>query len=65
MKLSVKQFEQLMQTVVEGWNEGNPHQAAGCFSEDAIYIEPPEEQLYHGRAELCEFFGGEAAPTSL
>ena len=27
---------------------------------DAIYIEPPEKQLYHGRAELYEFFGGEA-----
>lgn len=49
-----------MQTVAAGWNEGNARKAADCFSEDAIYIEPPDKQLYHGRAELHEFFGGDA-----
>ena len=38
-----------MQTIADGWNEGNAPQAADCFSEDAIYVEPPEKQLYHGR----------------
>lgn len=50
-----------MQTVANGWNEGNARKAADCFREDAIYVEPPEKQLYHGRAELYEFFGGEAS----
>jgi ketosteroid isomerase-like protein len=58
MKLTANRFGHLMQTVADGWNEGNAHKAADCFSEDAIYIEPPEKQLYHGRAELYEFFGG-------
>ena len=60
MTLTFKQFQQLMQTVADGWNEGNAHKAANCFSEDAVYVEPPDVQLYRGRAELYEFFGGDA-----
>jgi hypothetical protein len=60
MKHKFKDFERLMQTVAQGWNEGSAHKAADCFSEDAIYVEPPDKQLYHGRAELYQFFGGDA-----
>lgn len=60
MNLTFNDFEHLMRTVAEGWNEGNARKAADCFSEDAIYVEPPDKQLYHGRAELYEFFGGDA-----
>ena len=60
MRLGPREFERLMQTVAEGWNEGNARKAADCFSENAIYIEPPEKQLYHGRAALYDFFGGDA-----
>ena len=59
MNLTTNQFEQLMQTISDGWNEGNARKAANCFSEDAIYVEPPDAQLYHGREELHEFFGGD------
>ena len=67
--LTTSDFKQLMQTVAEGWNAVNAHtpalaggarEAAGCFGEDAMYVEPLEKQLYHGRAELYEFFGGDA-----
>lgn len=58
-KISTDGFELLMQTIADGWNEGNARRAADCFSEDSVYIEPPEKQLYHGRAELYEFFGGD------
>ena len=57
---TTSQFERLMQTIAESWREGNARRAADCFSESAIYVEPPEKQLYHGRAELYEFFGGDA-----
>jgi ketosteroid isomerase-like protein len=60
MKLTFEEFKQLMQTVADGWNEGDARKAADCFSEDAVYVEPPDRQLYHGRAELYEFFGGDA-----
>ncbi|HXQ37549.1 MAG TPA: nuclear transport factor 2 family protein, partial [Anaerolineales bacterium] len=48
-----------MQTISDGWNEGNARKAADCFTEDALYIEPPDKQIYHGRDELYEFFGGD------
>jgi hypothetical protein len=51
-------FEMLMQTVAEGWSEGNARKAADCFTEDAIYTEPPDKQLYKGKAALFKFFGG-------
>jgi hypothetical protein len=56
------EFRKLMNTMAEGWNEGNARKSADCFSEDAIYIEPPDKQVHHGRAELYEFFGGDAGP---
>jgi hypothetical protein len=52
------EFERLMQTIADGWNEGDARKASDCFSIDAIYVEPPEKQLYHGRNALFEFFGG-------
>jgi ketosteroid isomerase-like protein len=60
MKLLTSDFRKLMQAVADGWNEGNAQKAADCFSEDAVYVEPPDKQLYQGRAELYEFFGGSA-----
>jgi hypothetical protein len=52
------QFEIVMKTLAEGWNEGNAQKAADCFTENAVYSEPPEKQLYRGRAALFKFFGG-------
>jgi ketosteroid isomerase-like protein len=59
MNISTVEFNQLIQTISDGWNEGDARKAADCFSEDAIYVEPPDRQLYHGRVELYEFFGGD------
>jgi ketosteroid isomerase-like protein len=57
--LTAQEFERLMMTISDCWNKGDAREAADCFSEDAIYVEPPDKQLYHGRPELYEFFGGE------
>src|SRR4029434_8709595 len=57
-KITAKEFERLMQLVAEGWNKGDARKAADCFTENAIYSEPPDKQLYKGRAELFKFFGG-------
>jgi len=57
--MTESEFERLMQTIADGWNKGNARKAADCFIKDAIYIEPPEKQIYHGRDELYEFFGGD------
>lgn len=55
---SPEEFERLMRTVAAGWNEGNARKAANCFTEDAVYMEPPDRQVYAGREALFEFFGG-------
>lgn len=62
LNVVTSEFERLMQTIAEGWIEGNAQKAADCFCEDAIYVEPPEKQLYQGRTELYEFFGGDTGP---
>ena len=61
-QLPTPAFKKLMQTVAEGWNEGNARKAADCFAVDAVYAEPPGKQLYRGRAELYQFFGGDKPP---
>ena len=57
-RFNATDFEKLMNTVAEGWTEGNAKKAADCFTEDAIYAEPPDKQMYKGREELFKFFGG-------
>jgi hypothetical protein len=52
------QFEVVMKALAEAWNEGNAQKAADCFTENAVYSEPPDKQLYRGRAALFKFFGG-------
>lgn len=63
-EFSTTDFEQLLYQVAEGWNEGNAQKAAECFSIDAVYIEPPDRQLYRGRQALYEFFGGSSGRAS-
>lgn len=58
------QFKELLNKVSTGWNNNNARAAANCFSEDAVYIEPPNQQLYQGRKELFEFFGGSEGRSS-
>src|SRR5262245_19304339 len=61
-KITAAQFDALMRTVAAGWNEGNARKAADCYTEDALYTEPPDKQVYTGREALYEFFGGDKKP---
>jgi hypothetical protein len=60
--ITTDEFRKLMQTVAEGWNEGNARKAADCYSVNAIYTEPPDRQVHTGREALYEFFGGDKRP---
>ena len=53
-QVSTPAFQKLMQTVADGWNEGNARKAADCFAVDSVYAEPP--------GELYQFFGGDKPP---
>jgi uncharacterized protein (TIGR02246 family) len=61
-RVPIPAFKRLMQTVADGWNEGNARKAADCFAPDAVYTEPPGKQIYRGRGELYQFFGGDKPP---
>ena len=62
MKILTNQFYSLMQTISDGWNEGDARKSANCFCKDAVYVEPPDKQVYQGRETLYEFFGGDNGP---
>lgn len=59
MEMTSSEFNRLMRTAADGWNEGEARRAADCFSPEAVYVEPPKTQVYRARAELYEFFGGD------
>lgn len=61
-RITTGEFQALMRTVSDGWNQGDARKAADCFAEDAVYSEPPRKQFYRGRAQLYEFFGGAQKP---
>ncbi|MBM7787029.1 nuclear transport factor 2 family protein [Tenggerimyces flavus] len=49
---------EVLQTIAAAWCS-RPADAAAYFTEDALYLEPPDKQRYVGRAALAEFFGEE------
>lgn len=55
--IDAKRFQEVMQTVAKGWNNGDAKLAASCFTEDASYSAPPSRGHY-GRKMLYEWFGG-------
>lgn len=56
--LTPDEFRRLMRQVAAGWNAGDARRAADCFTDNAIYTEPPAKQVYRGREALFKFFGG-------
>ena len=57
-----EEFVTLMETIAESWNAGDTERGLSCFTDDAVYMEPPDRQRYEGRGELYTFFGGEDPP---
>ncbi|GIF77749.1 nuclear transport factor 2 family protein [Asanoa siamensis] len=56
------EFFNLTDRLAAAWTTGRPRDAAACFTEDAIYLEPPDRQRYVGRAEIYELSGGDDPP---
>ena len=56
------EFVNLMEAVRDSWIAGDTRRALELFTEDAVYMEPPDTQRYVGRDELFEFFGGDDPP---
>jgi hypothetical protein len=56
-------FRAMLDSVAAGWNSNRAELAASCFTEAAVYLEPPDRQLHRGRAALREFFAASIAPA--
>jgi len=54
--LSGPEFDALLDRLAEGWNRGDARKAAEGFTDDAVYVEPPDRQRVRGRDALREFF---------
>jgi hypothetical protein len=61
--VSDMQFRALLDTVARGWNGGDADLSASCFAEAAVYLEPPDRQLYRGRTALRQFFADSIQPA--
>jgi SnoaL-like domain len=56
-------FRAMLDSVAAGWNSGRSNLAANCFAEKAVYVEPPDRQLYRGRPAIREFFAASVQPA--
>ena len=57
--INEKNFSEIVTNIAKGWNEGNAAFASQYFDDNVVYEEPPRNQLYKGRKEIFEFFGGD------
>jgi ketosteroid isomerase-like protein len=56
MKANREQFVELMQRLARAWSEQDTELGLSCFTEDAVYMEPPDIQLYVGHDQLRPYF---------
>lgn len=55
-RLDQSEFESLLGRLSAAWEACDAEAAASCFADDAVYMEPPDRQLFRGRAELLAYF---------
>jgi len=53
---AAKDFEDVMNRLAAAWSSQDPEAALGCFTQDAVYMEPPDGQLFVGHEQLRPFF---------
>ncbi len=52
-----------MERLADAWSSQDTELALSCFSDDAVYMEPPDVQLYVGHAELRPYFAALSPET--
>ena len=54
--LNAAAFREMMNRLADCWSQQKTDQALACFTEDAIYMEPPDIQFYKGHSQLRPYF---------
>lgn len=62
---SQKGFQLLMGDLADSWTTQNTEAAVACFTESAVYMQPPSEQFYTGYDQLSRFFGALESGTTM
>jgi hypothetical protein len=55
-KISQDQFVELMRCVARAWGEQDTSTAVSCFTPDAVYMQPPDVQLFANHQQLTAYF---------
>ncbi len=50
------EFRELMERLARAWSTQDTELGLSCFTEDAVYMEPPDIQLYVGHEQLRPYF---------
>jgi ketosteroid isomerase-like protein len=50
-------FRELLETLAASWESQDTTAAVSLFTDDAVYMQPPDVQLFVGRSQLAAYFG--------
>ena len=54
--MTTAEFRELMERLAHAWSTQDTELGLSCFTEDALYTEPPDIQLYRGHEQLRPYF---------
>jgi ketosteroid isomerase-like protein len=54
--LSAREFAALLERLAEAWSRQDTEAGVACFTADAVYMQPPDQQLVSGESELRAYF---------
>jgi len=55
----------MIEEVAAGWETQQPERSLACFNADAVYLEPPDIQLFVGHEALRPYFAAVPAGTTM
>ena len=58
-------FAELLERLARAWSTQDTDLGLSCFTEDALYTEPPDIQLYVGHDQLRPYFAALTPGTSM
>lgn len=54
--MDTQAYMELMERLAHAWSTQDTEVGLACFTEDALYTEPPDIQIYRGHTELRPYF---------
>ena len=64
-RTTTAEFVALMRQLADGWSRQDVETALACFTADAVYMQPPDVQLYEGHDQLRPYFAALKPGTAM